>query len=188
MDKEKKRRKKSHRIDGNNVVWGLCDWFYAPSHVYFPALWCPYHLLPRLLIVSFSLFLRTDGYTREEIRTHMATNFLRNFPKYLVPRGKVLIKMFSTWGMELWMDPRRTGSWELPVQIILFKTSVTRPLNPNLASFKLTRVRAACCPGQPCSLDFITRRFWGSQSWRPLPSQWRCSGASVRMALGGTVW
>ena len=59
---------------------------------------------------SLSLFLRTDGYTGEETTTHTAMNFLSKFPKDLVPTGKALIKIFSTGGIELWMDPRRTGS------------------------------------------------------------------------------
>ena len=130
--------------------------------------WCPHQLLPRVLIASFSLFLRTDGFLGEEIETHTLMTFLRKFPKYLVPTGKVLIKIFSTWGMELWLDPRRTCSRELHVRVMPFKTSVIRLLDPNLVSFNLTIVPRTWCPGQPCSLNFITR---GCQCLRSFSSQ-----------------
>ena len=42
-------------------------------------------------------------YTREEVTAHIPMTFLSRFPQILVPTGKILIKIFSPRGMELWM-------------------------------------------------------------------------------------
>lgn len=67
---------------------------------------------------------------------------------------------------------------EFVASIIPFKTSVTRPLNPNLASFKLTRVRNPGAQGKLVHLILFSHKvvfrvselevftFTGTLLWR----------------------
>ena len=118
-----------------------------PQPVFSFLLWCPHQQLPRVLTASFSLFLRTDGYTVEEIPTHTPMTVLSWFPKYLIPKGKILIKILRAWDLDLWMDHRIACYWEVHVRVIPFKTFVIRPFSPNLTVLKLTRVRITWGPG-----------------------------------------
>lgn len=128
---------------------------WMPQPVFHFLLWCPYQLLLRMLITSFSVFLSSDGYAGEEITIHTPMTLLSKFPKYLVPTGKILIKIFSTWGMELWMDHRRTCSLRASCQNNPLQDISHWTLKSQSGFIQTHCSENNLCPEQPCSLDFI---------------------------------